>query len=124
MRYSRWEIDEYVEQTQLARARERSESAEWHLEEDEWSDVFGPVMRKKREEGDNRMRTREQMRQESIARGNRFSEWGGMTGLRCNYCGMFLIDQAHEFDAVASARAEFKRQHEECTAPSLRPGAM
>ena len=71
MRYSRWEIDEFIEQTQLARARERSESAEWQLVEDEWSDVLGPVLREIRAAG--------QAPEERMSRGWHKRDVGGVS---------------------------------------------
>lgn len=47
-RYSRWEIDEFVEQNQLARASERAASSDWVLVEDELSAWLGPVLVKRR----------------------------------------------------------------------------
>lgn len=63
--------------------------------------------------------TRAQSRQRAVEMGHRFSEWSGMTGLQCNYCGAFHIDQAHEWGKTAAAREAFMRQHGDCPKPAL-----
>ena len=54
-------------------------------------------------------------RRRNIEMGHRFSEWSGLTGLQCNYCGAFHIDREWQEKARAKARADFETLHTGCT---------